>query len=132
MDIHSSNIDPASVESNSSMEPKDPGSNENIESNDGTSESQVPPPKYEIRQSIWAKDTSTPLLYEAFVRKRIYAPKSRQVDICSVNVSNESSSKRRFEDLKSALNSMVQDYEIVETWHYFVHYKGWKNNWDRW
>jgi hypothetical protein len=133
MDLASSDIDSTSVVSNSSMAPpQDSKNDESIESNDGTSESQAPPPKYEIKQSIWAKDTSTPLLYEAYVRKKIYAPKSKQVDICSVNIANESSSKSGYDDLKSALDSMVQDSEMVETWHYFVHYKGWKNNWDRW
>ena len=103
-----------------------------IESNDGSNET-PPPPKYKIKDAIWAKDTTTPLLYEAYVRKMIYAPKSRQVNICSMNAPNDSSSpKSNFSDLKAALDVMVQGNEVVETWHYFVNYKGWKNNWDRW
>ena len=69
-----------------------------------------------------AKDNSTPLLYEAVVRKLVYAPKSQKINVCL---------------LESADESIISDdfflnQEPIYQWHYFVHYQGWNVKWDRW
>ncbi len=72
--------------------------------------------KYRIFQKVLAKDNDTPLLYQAVVRKIVWAPKSQKMNLSLI----ESSDDEDTEELESF------------TWHYFVHFVGWKVQWDRW
>ncbi len=75
--------------------------------------------KYRVFQKVLAKDNDTPLLYQAVVRKIVWAPKSQKV-----NLSLMESSDDEEEGITEELESF--------TWHYFVHFVGWKVQWDRW
>ncbi len=106
-------------------------------SDDNNEHNAPPPPKFKIKQKVLARDTDTPLLYEAVIRKQIYAPKSKQVRICSLNLKFDSSS--RSDDIlndDSALNNelekLLSSTVTPNIWHYFVHYQGWNVKWDRW
>jgi mortality factor 4-like protein 1 len=83
-----------------------------------------PEQKFAVFQKVLAKDTTTPLLYEAVVRKIVFAPKSKKVIICLL----ESTEETIDDDNLDA----IMDQEAVYSWHYFVHYLGWNVKWDRW
>ncbi len=87
-----------------------------------SSSEQQPLPLFKIRQRVLARDTDTPLLYDAIVRKTIYAPKSKKVHICRVDLNNHDSETIDGDN----------DDSLEHAWHYFVHYQGWNVNWDRW
>jgi len=83
-----------------------------------------PEPKFVVFQKVLAKDTTTPLLYEAVVRKFVFAPKSKKVNICLLESPEESLDEDGLDAIMGA--------EPVYSWHYFVHYQGWNVKWDRW
>ena len=82
-----------------------------------------PEPQYAVFQKVLAKDNTTPLIYEAVVRKLVYAPNSRKVNIYLVDSPDEC--------LDATLDT-IYGQEPSYSWHYFVHYAGWKAKWDRW
>ena len=45
-----------------------------------------PEPLFRVKQRVLARDTDTPLLYDATVRKIMYAPRSKKVHICRVSI----------------------------------------------
>ena len=79
-----------------------------------TTDSKPPDPKFAVMQKVLSKDLDTPLLYEAMVRKLVYAPKSKKLNICLLESPEESL-------LHDELQS-IMDQEQVYCWHYFVHY----------
>ena len=97
-----------------------------------------PSPKFAVKQRVLARDTDTPLLYDAVVRKQIYAPKSTKVHVGRIQLpnpddepfgdNNNNSNEQQLDDL---LRTSEEDSKLM-TWHYFVHYQGWNVKWDRW
>ena len=83
-----------------------------------------PVPKFAVYQKVLAKDTTTPLLYEAVVRKLVFAPISKKVNVCLLESPEE--------DLDEDDLDAIMGAETVYSWHYFVHYQGWNVKWDRW
>eukprot|EP00550_Attheya_septentrionalis_P008606 CAMPEP_0198295894 /NCGR_PEP_ID=MMETSP1449-20131203/30181_1 /TAXON_ID=420275 /ORGANISM="Attheya septentrionalis, Strain CCMP2084" /LENGTH=465 /DNA_ID=CAMNT_0043996329 /DNA_START=143 /DNA_END=1536 /DNA_ORIENTATION=+ len=81
-------------------------------------------PQYAVLQKVLAKDTTTPLLYEAVVRKLVYAPISRCINVCLLESAEEGIDDNELD--------AVMGQEPVYSWHYFVHYQGWNVKWDRW
>jgi mortality factor 4-like protein 1 len=90
-----------------------------------TTESQPSDPKFAVTQKVLSKDMDTPLLYEAVVRKLVYAPKSKKLNICLLESPDEGL-------LQDELQSIMDNQEQVYSWHYFVHYHGWNVKYDRW
>jgi mortality factor 4-like protein 1 len=84
-----------------------------------------PAPKFAIKQKLFARDTDTPLLYEAVVRKFIFAPKSKKVHIGRIKLNPDDTFDNQQLDA-------IYATEPAKTWHYFVHYQGWNVKWDRW
>ena len=83
-------------------------------------------PCFNIHQKVLAKDTSTPLLYPATIRKIIYAPKSLKVNIYLLESSDVDL------DVDQVPTDEHGHSQSVYCWHYFVHYLGWNVKWDRW
>lgn len=83
-----------------------------------------PDPKFAVFQKVLSKDSDTPLLYEAIVRKAVYAPKSKKLNICLMESSEEVL-------IHNDLDAIMAQDEVF-SWHYFVHYHGWNVKWDRW
>ena len=83
-------------------------------------------PCFKIHQKVLAKDTSTPLLYPATIRKIIYAPKSLKVNIYLLESSDVDL------DVDQVPTDEHGHSQSVYCWHYFVHYLGWNVKWDRW
>jgi hypothetical protein len=83
-----------------------------------------PAPKFAVFEKVYAKDNTTPLLYEAVVRKMVYAPLAKKMNVCLVDKLEEALDEE-------ALTTII-DEEPVYTWHYFVHYQGWAPKFDRW
>ncbi len=81
-------------------------------------------PQFAVFQKILAKDNTTPLLYEAIIRKVIYGPKSRNVNIFLIESPED--------NVDDATLDTIFSQEPKYCWHYFVHYSGWKATWDRW
>lgn len=86
-------------------------------------DSSPPAPKFAVFEKVYAKDNTTPLLYEAVVRKMVYAPLSKKMNVYLVDKLEEA--------LDDAL-AAIMDEESVYSWHYFVHYQGWAPRFDRW
>jgi hypothetical protein len=114
---------------NNNNDNNDDNNNKNDDANANMNNNEPPPPNFLLKQKVLARDTDTPLLYEALVRKRIYAPKSKKVHIGSATASSD-------DDVDSCLVIEDEDEmfpsESSKTWHYFVHYQGWNVKWDRW
>eukprot|EP00557_Chaetoceros_sp_GSL56_P011406 CAMPEP_0176480254 /NCGR_PEP_ID=MMETSP0200_2-20121128/2180_1 /TAXON_ID=947934 /ORGANISM="Chaetoceros sp., Strain GSL56" /LENGTH=484 /DNA_ID=CAMNT_0017876363 /DNA_START=23 /DNA_END=1474 /DNA_ORIENTATION=+ len=89
-----------------------------------TADSKPPDPMFAVTQKVLSKDLDTPLLYEAIVRKLVYAPKSKKLNICLLESPKESV-------LNDELQS-IMDQDQIYCWHYFVHYHGWNVKYDRW
>ena len=78
----------------------------------------TPPAKYYQGQKILARDEDG-LLYQAFVRRSLWGiHQHKQIQV------------GMFSSQKEMLEAMAE--QDVPTWHYFVHFNGWKHNWDRW
>lgn len=107
-----------------------------------------PQPQFKVKQKVYARDTDTPLLYEAIVRKLIYAPISKQVKLGHEKILAGDASKllnsnndteegdddddNHHEQEEQALNTMNSIHKEEYAFHYFVHYQGWNVKWDRW
>lgn len=87
-------------------------------------DSSPPAPKFAVFEKVYAKDNTTPLLYEAVVRKMVYAPLSKQMNVCLVDKLEEA--------LDDDALAAIMGEEPVYSWHYFVHYQGWAPRFDRW
>ena len=75
-------------------------------------------PLYEVGTKVLARDADG-LLYEAWIRRQLYGPHyHKQVQVGMINDQSE---------MEEYLEAAAQP-----SWHYFVHYNGWKVNWDRW
>lgn len=98
---------------------KDSNSNSNDEEDDDDN-AEPPTAKFQARQRVYAKDSSSGLWYEAVIRRSLYGVNhNKQVQIglvCS----------------ESEINEILEQSAKEPTWHYFVHYNKWAVNWDRW
>ncbi len=136
-----------SLQSNTNSSTNNNNNNNDNNNDNHDHERQPPLPKFKIKQKVLARDTDTPLLYEAIVRKHIYAPKSKQVQICKVQM-NIGTPDQNDEFVQSLLDDELLDnllsqgsssslsdeanHNNTHSWHYFVHYQGWNVTWDRW
>lgn len=60
------------------------------------------------------------------MRKLVYAPKSKKINICLLESPDESLLEDEFQSI------MDQQEQQACSWHYFVHYHGWNVKYDRW
>lgn len=113
-----------SREENESLSETEGDTEPEIESDEQDQIQRQPDPQFAVFQKVLAKDNTTPLLYEAIIRKLVYAPKSNKVNIYLLDPSEKPPDN---DDLDT-----ICGQEKIYTWHYFVHYIGWKATWDRW
>jgi hypothetical protein len=97
---------------------------EQVQGDDGSTlgqledENGVTIPLYDVGTKVLARDADG-LLYEAWIRRQLYGPHyHKQVQVGIINDQQE---------MEEYLEAASQP-----GWHYFVHYNGWKVNWDRW
>lgn len=76
-------------------------------------------PKFRFRQRVYAKDSETGLFYEGIVRRASFGVQYQRQIKLSPTLSEE--------EFAAALE---QDME--PTWWYYIHYLGWRVQWDRW
>ncbi len=95
------------------------------------SEETLPQSRYIVTQRVYAKDDSTGLLYPAFVRKLMWGPKVKQINVgSSLDFGKEkqlASENDEEEDEDTHRWSQMRN-----CWHYYVHFMGWAVKWDRW
>lgn len=75
--------------------------------------------KFKFKQRVYAKDTETGILYEAVIRRFMYATQHQRQLKLNADTSED----------------CVRDFferEPQAKWWYFVHYSGWNVKWDRW
>lgn len=84
----------------------------------------TPEQKFAARQRVYARDEVTGLLYEAVVRRVMWGPKSRQLNVHLVQDPDQVPLPGEQSD--------DEDEEPEWCWNYFVHYQGWNTKWDRW
>lgn len=132
--------DEEAVEQQLSNNSQDGASDKNSDNGIGSNNNIIPlpSPKFAIRQRVLARDTDTPLLYDAVVRKQIYAPKSTKVHIGRIQLPNpddtsldDNNDTSKEQDLNDLLRVSDEESKLM-AWHYFVHYQGWNVKWDRW
>ena len=75
----------------------------------------LPAPKFSVREKVLARDKDG-LLYEAAVRRSMWGTKQHSQALVGMD----------------SLNEIEEQAMSDPTWHYFVHYNGWKPCWDRW
>ena len=76
-------------------------------------------PKFRFRQRVYAKDSESGLFYEGIVRRASFGVQYQRQIKLSPTLSEE--------EFAAALE---QDTE--PTWWYYIHYLGWRVQWDRW
>ena len=97
--------------------PSDDGNHSDTNSKSEEGQDNVPEPKFDVFQSVMARDQDG-VVYEAVVRRRLYgANHRRQVQLAFVSSDQE------------VPEQLAQQAEPM--WHYFVHYKNWNVNWVR-
>ena len=87
---------------------------------DAEAEAAIPESKFQPKQRVYAKDSSSGLWYDAVIRRSLYGVNNnKQVQIglvCS----------------ESEISDILEQAAKEPMWHYFVHYNQWAVNWDRW
>lgn len=89
-----------------------------IAQDEGDEES--PPPLYKVFDKVFASDKDG-LMYEAVIRRALYGPayqKQQQIGLDDTS--------------PEAMDALSRELGEVSSWHYFVHFLGWKVQWDRW
>ena len=83
--------------------------------NGGEDLERVPKAKFAVRQKILGKDQDG-LVYEGAIRRSMWGTRVHSQTMVGMDALQES-----------------EEHTMAEpSWHYFVHYMGWKANWDRW
>lgn len=89
--------------------------------------------KYDVRQRVLARDEDG-ILYYASIRRKLYGINHQQSISCLgiFDISPEAFMGTGETAGKSTKDGDEETNTNQSEWHYFVHYEGWKTNWDRW